>query len=406
MTGEWRAGNRVRLLENGEEFFPRVFEAIGAARSEVLVETFIVFDDPIGQQLRDALVAAAQRGARVELTVDGYGTANLSPEFTETLTRAGVRVHIFDPRPLLLGFRTNIFRRLHRKIVVIDGRLAYIGGLNFSFDHMRDFGPEGKQDYAVELEGPVVGDVQALALSLLEPPGHWWRRRRPGAAPVLPARAGEAEVMLVARDNDQRRDQIERRYREAIRAARAEIIIANAYFFPGYRFLRDLRAAARRGVTVHLVLQGNPDMPIVKWLGGILYEHLLQGGVRIHEYCERPLHGKVAVIDREWATVGSSNLDPLSLALNLEANVEIRDPAFARDLRGRLMRMVDGHCREVKLEHMPRRTLWRQFLTAAAFHAARRFPAWSGWVPGHVRPVRVTLPPPANEEPPRDREAA
>src|SRR5690606_37234668 len=139
---------------------------------------------------------------------------------------------------------------------------------------------------------------------------------------------GEAAAIFVTRDNGRHRNDIEQHYLAAIRSARSEILIANAYFFPGYRLLRELRNAARRGVRVGLVLQGEPDMPMVRAASKLLYDYLLSAGVEIHEYCQRPLHGKVAIVDEDWSTVGSSNLDPLSLSLNLEANVVIRDRAF------------------------------------------------------------------------------
>ncbi|WP_312929721.1 cardiolipin synthase ClsB, partial [Stutzerimonas nitrititolerans] len=159
MKFHWRDGNRLQLLENGEEFFPRVFEAIREAKKEVLLETFIFFEDKVGIELQKALIAAAQRGASVDITVDGYGSADLSAEFVAAMTDVGIRIQMFDPRKRLLGKRVNLFRRLHRKIVVVDGEVAFIGGINFSADHLSDFGPGAKQDYALQVEGPVVHDI-------------------------------------------------------------------------------------------------------------------------------------------------------------------------------------------------------------------------------------------------------
>jgi cardiolipin synthase len=390
----WREGNRVRLLENGEEFYPRVFEAMAKARSEIFVETFILFDDPVGRQLQQALIDAARRGLRVELTVDGYGSYDLTSEFVTAMVKAGVRMHVFDPRPRLLGFRVNIFRRMHRKVIVIDGKLGFVGGLNFSFDHLRDHGPDAKQDYAIEVEGPLVADLRALADGAVAPPRRWWWRRPAPAPDAARTSAGKATALLAARDNHRRRDEIEWHYRQAIQRARREIVIANAYFFPGYRMLRELRDAARRGVKVRLILQGRPDMPWVRWVALTLYDYLLRGGVRIYEYCERPLHAKVATVDDDWATVGSSNLDPLSLSLNLEANVIVRDRAFNKQLRERLELLIRERCTEVSAEQAPPRTPWRQLLTFLAFHATRRFPRWAGLLPGHRSPaVPVTVTP-------------
>jgi len=389
MTAEcWREGNSLRLLENGEEFFPRVFEAIRAARSEVLVETFILFDDPVGRDLRAALIEAAGKGARVEILMDHYGSPDLSDEFVGGLTEAGVKVHFFDPKPKLLGyFRVNPLRRLHRKLVVIDRTIGFIGGINYSYDHLREYGPQGKQDYSVEVAGPVVEDMRELMEEALQSPERQSRRRRfwrrSPALKSFPPGSGGARAMLVVRDNEEHRDDIERYYRSAIRGAQREVIIANAYFFPGVRLLREMRAAARRGVRLVLILQGAPDKAIMRWAAITLYDYLLRSGARIFEYCERPLHGKVAVIDEDWATVGSSNLDPLSLALNLEANLLIRDRDFAAHLRERLQHLMDHSCREVPPPAAPKPRWWSQASAYLVFRLLRRFPRWVEALPPH-----------------------
>ncbi|MDP3858202.1 MAG: cardiolipin synthase ClsB [Stagnimonas sp.] len=393
---QWREGNRVRLLENGEQFFPRVFECIAAAREEVIIETFILFEDAVGRELQGLITAAARRGVRVELTVDGYGSESLSQDFIRDLQAAGVELHMFEPARRLFGSRVNILRRLHRKIVVIDRRLAFVGGINYSVDHLLDQGQKSKQDYAVEVEGPVVADIHLLAGSLPRsgrpPPRHgWWRHwRRSGAAPALPAAAGEARVLLASRDNQLHRDDIERLYRIALRSARQRVVIANAYFFPGYRLIRELRKAARRGVQVQLILQGNPDMPWVSLLTRALYRHLARAGVEIHEYCARPIHAKVAVIDAEWATVGSSNLDPLSLALNLEANLFIHDREFTAGLHSNLQELIQKHCRRVNPEQLRHPPLGALLLSYLAYHCTRYFPALIRSLPS-MAPVREAL---------------
>ncbi|NML15349.1 cardiolipin synthase ClsB [Azohydromonas caseinilytica] len=398
MKLDWTAGNRIEVLENGEEYYPRVFAAIAAARREVVIETFILFDDPVGRQLHAVLLEVARRGVQVDLTVDGYGSPDLSDEFIRALTDAGVRLHVYDPRPRLLGLRYNLVRRMHRKIVVIDGELAFIGGINFSEDHLIASGPMSKQDYAVQVQGPVVRQMHGFVHEVLAPVRHallqWVRhgfRRpvkiQPPAPSVLPP-VGSAQAVLVTRDNERHTNDIERCYRTAIRTARREVVIANAYFFPGYRLLRELRRAARRGVAVHLILQGEPDMAIVRIGARMLYHSLVKDGVHVHEYCKRPLHGKVAVVDGEWATVGSSNLDPLSLSLNLEANLLIRDRDFAADLRQRLQRLIDNECTEMSREALPKRTMWRYLGSALAFHLLRHFPSWAEVLPRSGKFVR------------------
>jgi cardiolipin synthase A/B len=391
----WHPDNQLSLLVNGEAYFPAVLAAVAEAKVEILIETFILFEDPVGLALQQALISAAQRGVRVSLTVDGYGSPEFSPGFIQALTQAGVQLHVFDHRPRVLGMRLHLIHRLHRKIVVVDARVAFVGGINFSQDHLYTAGPDSKQDYAVRVEGPVVADIHADALNTLAPvlrrrrwrhwmpalrerllqPGHPGHAGRPRVASPDPA-AANAMAAFVKRDNAQHRDDIERCYRMAIRTAREEVIIANAYFFPGFRLLRELRRAARRGVRVQLILQGKPDMAYVRSAAQLLYSALVKDGVAIYEYCERPLHGKVAVVDGHWVTVGSSNLDPLSLALNLEANLMAHDQALAQTLRNDLIALQTQHCQAIDTRGLPQRTMWRYWLGALSFHVSRGFPRW------------------------------
>lgn len=384
MNSHWVPGNRITLLENGEGYFPRVFEAIAAAEREVLLETFILFDDKVGQQLHQALLAAAARGAEVHVLIDGWGSPDLPASFTQPLLDAGVRLRSFEPVQRLFGARINLLRRMHHKLVVVDGQFAFVGGINYSIDHLEEFGPQAKQDYAVEVEGPLVGQIQAFCRANVQAPqparGQWIKRWRATMARDGAARVHEdgAVAAFVTRDNHLHRTDIERHYRAAVRSARQRILIANAYFFPGYRLLRDLRRAARRGVQVDLVLQGHPDQPWVKRATELLYRHLIRADVRVFEYNERPLHGKVAVVDDIWATVGSSNLDPTSLSLNLEANVVVRDAAFARHLRERIDHLMEQSCKRVERSATGRlRSAWIAVRSMIVFHALRRFPVWA-----------------------------
>lgn len=392
MERRWIPGNQFTLLENGEEFFPRVFAAIANAKREVVVETFILFEDKVGLQMQEALIAAARRGAQVDITVDDWGSPDFSEHFLDALKDAGVRIHAFNPGPRPFGLRPHLLRRMHRKVVVIDGEVAFVGGINYSADHLADFGPEAKQDYAVEIHGPLVSEIHRFChASLAEGlryAGHkrqWWRWRKQFRMPreVLP-RAGNADAIFVVRDNRRHMDDIERHYRIAIRAAKKRIVIANAYFFPGYRFIKELKRAARRGVDVRLILQGQPDMAFVKTAAEMLYHNLLRSGVRIYEYCERPLHGKVAVMDDEWSTVGSSNLDPMSLVFNLEANVIIRDRDFNATLSSRLDRLMCDACNEITLPALGELRGWPLVRSFLAYHFTRHYPRWATWLPRHV----------------------
>lgn len=341
------------------------------------------------------------------MLVDGFGTPDLSLEFVRSLTEAGARLRVFEPGRRLFGYRLNVFRRMHRKLLCVDQRVAFVAGMNFGADHLRSFGAAAKQDYAVEVEGEVVQDIHGFMTSEIAPRrGSWVRELPVEGYPVRQAAAGgddacepalrpdadtpvlvcasSARVALVVRDNRRHRTDIEKQYRHAMRGARERLTIANAYFFPGYRFLRHVRNAARRGVDVHLLLQGRSDEPIAMHAARLLYTYLGVAGVHIHEYRRSPLHGKVAVIDDDLATVGSSNLDPISLSLNLEANVFIRDRAFACALHEHLDGLMREHSVEVDTRAQRRPTMWRALRSAILFHVLRRFPGWAGLLPAHT----------------------
>jgi cardiolipin synthase len=386
MKWNWRDGNAVNLLINGEEFFPRVFECIRAAKREVLLETFILCEDEVGWALQKTLIAAAKRGVRVEFTIDDFGTADLEDNFVSQMVQAGVKLHLFAPAPRLLGLRLNMFRRLHRKIVVVDGEIGFLGGINYCNDHLTRFGANAKQDHAIEVRGPVVADIRKSCIEILHcssdlnaAPKRQGDTEKPAEIKPL----GNARVLLAVRDNTRHKTDIEQHYLYAIRHAKKRLVLAHAYFFPGYRLLRALRNAARRGVQVVLILQGQPDMPWVRTLSRLLYGYLMRDGVKIYEYCERALHSKLAIADSHWATVGSSNLDPLSLSLNLEANLVVDDAKFNQQLYDHLLELAQKNCNPISIEAAKRGYWWRMPLIFLSFHFLRHFPAIAGWLPAH-----------------------
>ncbi len=388
--------HQVELLENGREFFTRAFEVIAGARREVLLETFIWFWDDVGKGLIDALEAAAKNGASIDVTVDGFGTVDLPPECLDRLKRLGIRLHIFDPTPRFFGWRPKWIGRLHRKLLVVDGETAFVGGINYADDHVVENGPHAKQDYAVLVRGPVVAEIRHFMRTVVDnglgyvQRSRWSRFRR---LPVAWRDLGhEQKVLFVTRNNADRQDDIERYYLMSLRSSEQEIAIANAYFFPSYRMLRHMRKAVERGVRVILILQGNPDMAYARTAASTLYDYLLDADVELYEFLERPLHGKIAVFDREWSTIGSSNLDPLSFSLNLEANLFILDRDFGRELRGRIDTLL-AKSKRITREDIPQQTGWRHLVRILAFHVARRFPRWLKRFPGYRQQFDHTIAP-------------
>ena len=349
-------GNRVTLLKSGDEYFPAIEAAIDAAREEVRFETYIYVDDEIGLRIALALKRAAARGVRVSVMLDAFGSRTLPRPFIADLEAAGVKVQLFRPAPSWITLRRNRLRRLHRKIVLVDRRVAFVGGLNIIGDRTENQG-EFRLDYAVRVDGPLVARIHAVVHRL-----GWMvdtitlRRRAPGfRVPRLElAPAGDSVAAFVHRDNVRHRHDIEAMYLAGIRGARREIVIACAYFMPGWRVRRALMAAADRGVRVVLLLQGFTDHAVFRQASRVLYESLLERGIEIFEYNAGELHAKVGVVDERWATVGSSNLDPFSLVLAREANVVVFDEAVAKRLRESLEEEIRGHAVAV------RRMLWKR----------------------------------------------
>ena len=365
----------LQLLEGGAALFPALIQAFDAALESIQLETYIFDFHQAGADVASALVRAASRGVRVRVMVDGIGTEPLPDVWAEQFRVAGLQWCVYSPlgtgavgRSLGL-LHPNRWRRLHRKLCVVDSRLAFCGGINVLddfYDPNHGTLTAARFDFAVMATGSLALEVLE-AMELL-----WWRvqagysarqnhlsaawekfkaagygGRTPAVHVSLDAPANRLRAALVLRDNLRNRRSIERAYRKAIGGARHEVVIANAYFLPGGALRRALMAAARRGVRVTLLLQGKYEYFMQYHAVRPVYGALLAAGVEIHEYERSFLHAKVAVVDGHWATVGSSNLDPLSMLLAREANVVVQDKSFADDLRARLQTAIAHHGRRV-----------------------------------------------------------
>jgi cardiolipin synthase len=378
---EFHSGNRLTLLRSGVEYFPALEKAIGEAAREVFLETYIFEGDDTGKRIAQALCEASGRGVEVRVIVDGFGSKDMPKKLQDGLLDAGVRLLVFRPEIWHAGFRRDRLRRMHRKLAVADARVAFVGGINIIDDMHTPRQTPPRYDYAVKVEGLLVGPIHDAAVRLwnwvaranLE---HGWRishplRARParvgGHSVPRASRPGGQRAAFVVRDNVRHRRDIEEAYLAAIRSAKHEIVIANAYFFPGIRFRHALASAAGRGVKVILLLQGRVEYVLLHYASRALYGTLLEAGVQIYEYHRSFMHAKVAVIDERWATVGSSNIDPFSLLLAREANVVVDDRAFAAELRARLREDMERGARVVAKTRWVRKPLWR------------RIPIWIGY---------------------------
>jgi cardiolipin synthase len=374
LTPQFVDGNQLQLLRNGTDYFPALQQAIDAATGEIYLETYIFRDDQTGGAIASALARAAQRGVAVRVLVDGFGCKDHFAPIRESLQAAGVLVLVYRPRISPLTLRRNRLRRMHRKLAVIDARVAFIGGINIIDDMDTPGDNPPRYDYAVRIEGPLLASI-VQEVERLWSRVAWaslrrrWRARRTVAVDAAPR--GLQCAALVVRDNFRHRADIENAYLAAIDSARTEIIIANAYFFPGVRFRRALRNATRRGVRVTLLLQGRVEYFLQHYASRAFYEPLLDAGIEIYEYKRSFMHAKVAVIDQRWSTVGSSNIDPFSLLLAREANIVVDDPPFAQELRSSLLRDMASGAMIVARSDWRRQPWLERVLIRASYGVAR-----------------------------------
>jgi cardiolipin synthase len=349
MRAHFLGGNRVALLCSGTEYFPALLTAIRAAKNEIFLETYIYSGDGTGERITEALCGAVRRGVAVHLLLDGFGSKDMPKKMRRELQDAGVQILVYRPKISPLTLRRERLRRMHRKLAVVDGRVAFVGGINVIDDKDTPRQVTPRYDYAVRVEGPLLGPIHDAAVRLWNRVA--WRRvnnlyLRHWTPPDI-ARKGDHRAAFVVRDNFRHRRDIERAYLEAIDSAKEEILIACAYFFPGVRFRRALASAAARGVRVVLLLQGRVEYVWLHYASRALYGTLLDAGIEIQEYHRSFLHAKVAVIDGHWATVGSSNIDPFSLLLAREANVVVEDRAFASALHRSLQDAIEKGAKAV-----------------------------------------------------------
>jgi cardiolipin synthase len=341
------ANNDIILLETGQQLFPAMIAAIDAARHDILFETYIFAEDEVARGIEAALIRAAERGLKVRVLVDWFGTGHRACcRRAEAFAKAGVFYRVFNP-----WFKRGI-ARTHRKITVVDGEIAFVGGININDDMRHDYEPylplpAPRWDFAVSVRGPLVAQIH------FEAQAQWMRagrldifsriglyretRKAPPTEGARPMRAA-----FVVRDNLRNRRTIQRAYLQAIGQARKSVLLANPYFAPGRKFREALARAARRGVAVTLLI-GTGEFRMQDAVARSFYPKLLADGIQVVEYRKTQLHAKIAVVDDDWATVGSSNCDGLSLFLNQEANIVVKNAAFARAVRAHIERGVaDG----------------------------------------------------------------
>lgn len=359
--------NRVALLKDGLQAFPAMLAAISAARSTICFETYILKDDELGLRFLGALMERARAGVEVLLMFDYWGS-DVADESIDELRQAGVKLLIFRPWRYLGSFSlalSKVSRRNHRKSLTVDGAVGFTGGLNISNDYAAVIdGGAGWRDTHLRIEGP---DAQALEKLFLTT---WAINKGPkfeAARFSRPRFAGCAQLRVVGNDFALDRKGIRRAYEDAFAKAKERICVTNAYFLPPAKLVRALVAAARRGVKVKIILAGTTDVKLVLYAARGLYPRLLKNGIEVYEWATgRVLHAKTAVVDGTWATVGSSNLDPMSLRQNLEVNAIVTEPRFGGALEQMFLEDLQ-HCERITMADVKQYGLVQRLLSWVAY---------------------------------------
>ncbi|MBC7903340.1 MAG: phospholipase [Gemmatimonadaceae bacterium] len=346
MKGLYTRFNKVQLLRGGREYFDCLVETIERTEQFIHLQYYIFDADDTGQRVADALKKAAERGVKVFLLVDGFASQQLPGEFIADLKKSGVHFRWFQP--LLKGKGFYFGRRLHHKVVVADGVISLVAGLNVS-NRYNDM-PEHSAwlDWAVIAEGEVSAELYTICRMLWYKSSYSKQLAREKPEEIKPSGIKDiCEVRVRRNDWVRRKNQVTRSYLEMFRDAKEEIIIMSSYFLPGKKLRKRMEQAARRGVRIRLILAGRSDIRIAKYAERYMYRWLINKKIKIFEYQPNIVHGKIGVCDKTMVTVGSYNFNNISAYASLELNLDIRNKPFAEDTHQKLVRIIETDCEEI-----------------------------------------------------------
>lgn len=328
----------IELLHSGQEYFLRLKKIIQNAQKEIHLQTYIFEDDETGNDIAGYLKEAVHRNVKVFVLLDAYGSASLPDSFVQDLIHHGISIRFFSPFFSLNNFYLG--RRMHHKVLVVDGKMALIGGINIANKYHGNLESEPWLDYAVQLDCPAAEDLQKLCRDYFFKKGSSKKIK-----PVLHS-AGRALVGIIQNDWLKNKTEVCDAYTNAILSAKKEIVILGSYFLPGRKMSKALKKASIRGVKITIILAGISDVPLVRRATEHLYSTFLHDHIQIYEWEKSVLHGKAAVIDNHWSTIGSFNLNSLSCYGSIEMNVEIYSSGFAEALHSDFSKVING-CREI-----------------------------------------------------------
>ncbi len=342
--------NKIRLIRGGRPYFDQLLQLINQAEEIIHLQVYIYDDDETGKEVTAALMSAARRNVSVYLIVDGYASQKLSKKFIREVEDAGIHFRFFEP---LFRSRHSYFgRRLHHKVVVTDNRFALVGGINIS-NHYNDMpGEKGWLDFALHVEGEIVKELCRLCQKIWA--GYLPDKRlnlcRESQFPLQINPKEDSPLRVRRNDWITKRNQISRSYLEMFRKANQQIIMMSGYFLPGPVMRKNMKKATRRGVKIKLILAGISDVMVAKNAERFMYSWLFRNNIEVYEYKPSVLHGKVAVCDGAWATIGSYNLNIISAYASIELNIDVNHPGFAEMLQATLEKIIAQDCVQITKE--------------------------------------------------------
>jgi len=371
LPSTYTKNNQVLLIRGGKPFFDRLLQLIADAKTHLHLQTYIFADDDTGRMVKDALLEAAKRKVRIYILVDGYASQQFPKVWIEELGKAGVHFRFFEPLLKSTGFYFG--RRLHHKVVVADARQALVGGINIADRYNDTGGIAAWLDFAVFVEGETASQLCQVCCST------WKNFRRVRAAvncqPQAPfAFTDDTRSEVRVRRNDwvRNKKQISATYRQMFREAQSDILVLSSYFLPGKGIKRELKKAVQRGVRIRLIAAGVSDVAIAKQAERWLYDWLLRKGVTVYEYRDNVLHGKLAVCDKAWMTIGSYNINNISAYASIELNLDIKDERLATTARQQLEQIILESCTEITNEQLAlNRNIFRQFYRWCCYQTIR-----------------------------------
>lgn len=355
----------VQLVHSGDDYFSRLERIINDAVTEIHIQTYIFDNDATGKRILLALKEALKRQVKVYLLLDGFGSLSFPNEVSKEFRQAGGHIRFFSP--LFSASSFYIGRRLHKKVVVADGKVALIGGINIANRYQGTSVERPWLDFAIEINSPIAKDIQSHCKA------NYSKKKNALRKTISPIFDTEEKVTIQILQNDwlNRKSEISEAYIQAVSEAKEKVIIVGSYFLPGRKLTNALLEASKSKVKIQLILSGVSDLPMTRRASCYLYSKLLKHNIELYEWNQSVLHGKAMVVDGSWSTIGSFNLNNLSSYASIEMNVGIESPAFAALFEEELQQIL-LQCQKITPESFQtRNTISSKINNALSYYITR-----------------------------------